>query len=88
MVAIASRRERVYKRAGEPSVLFCGRGAAALLDNAVVLARPYVNYACRDERLHDSGALRDEVGRAALFGRLRGVASLNILPLNALVRVM
>ena len=37
-------------------------------------------------RLHDSGALRDEVGKAALFGRLRGGASPNILPLNALVQ--
>ena len=49
VVATVSRRERVYKRAGEPSVLLSGRGAAALLDNAVVLARPYVNYACRDD---------------------------------------
>ena len=52
VVATASRRERVYKQAGEPSVLFCGRGAGALLDNAVAPARPHVNYACRDERPH------------------------------------
>ena len=62
MVAIASRRERVYKRAGEPSVLLSGRGAQVLQVVAVAFMR-----------LHDSGALRDEVGRAVLFGRLRGV---------------
>ena len=67
MVATVSRRERVYKRAGEPSVLFRGRGAQALQVVAVAFMR-----------LHDSGALRDE---AVLFGRLRGIASLNILPL-------
>ena len=49
MVAIASRRERVYKRAGEPSVLLSGRGAQALQVFAVAFMR-----------LHDSGALRDE----------------------------
>ena len=26
LVATASRRERVYKRTGEPSVTFCGKG--------------------------------------------------------------
>ena len=32
-------------------MLLSGRGAAALLDNAVAPARPHVNYACRDEML-------------------------------------
>ena len=49
VVATASRRERVYKRAGEPSVLLSGRGAQALHVVAVAFMR-----------LHDSGALRDE----------------------------
>ena len=47
-----SRWERAFERIG---------GAAALLDNAVAPARLYVNYDCRDERLYDSGALRDEL---------------------------
>ena len=51
-------------------MFFRGRGAQALQVVAVAFMR-----------LHDSGALRDEVGRAVLFGRLRGIASLNILPL-------
>ena len=32
-------------------------GAAALLDNAVVLARQHVNYACRDERPHPNSGV-------------------------------
>ena len=48
-------------------MLFCGTGAQALQVFAVAFMR-----------LHDSGALRDE---AVLFGRLRGIASPNILPL-------
>ena len=46
-------------------MLFRGRGAAALLDNAVVLARPHVNYACRDERRAPLYA--DMYGQQALF---------------------
>ena len=40
---------RACKPLADGSVLLSVRGAAALLDNAVVLARPYVNYACRDD---------------------------------------
>ena len=51
MVATESAlRGRACKPLADGSVLFCGGGAAALLDDAVALAR-----------LHDSGALRDEV---------------------------
>ena len=48
VVATVSRREGVYNRAGEPSVPFWDRGAAALLDNEVAFTRPHVNYACCD----------------------------------------
>ena len=47
---------------------FCGGGAQALQVVAVAFMR-----------LHDSGALRDEGGKAVLFVRLRGVVSPNIL---------
>ena len=60
---------RACKPLADGSVLFCGGGAQALQVFAVAFMR-----------LHDSGALRDEGGRAVLFGRLRGVASPNILP--------
>ena len=43
---------RACKPLADGSVLLSGRGAAALLDNAVALARQHVNYACRDERPH------------------------------------
>ena len=69
MVATESAlKGRACKPLADGSVLFCGGGAQALQVFAVAFMR-----------LHDSGALRDEVGRAVLFGRLRGVAPLNIL---------
>ena len=40
---------RACKPLADGSVLLSGRGAAALLDNAVKLAWPHVNYACRDD---------------------------------------
>ena len=46
---------RACKPLADGSVLFCGGGAAALLDNAVAFTRPHVNYACRDERPYPNG---------------------------------
>ena len=44
-----SRREGVYNRAGEPSVPFWDRGAAALFVVAVVFTRLHDYSACCDE---------------------------------------
>ena len=52
VVATVSRREGVYNRAGEPSVPFWDRGAAALLVVAVAFTR-----------LHDYDACCDAVGQ-------------------------
>ena len=71
MVATESAlKGRACKPLADGSVLLSGRGAQALQVFAVAFMR-----------LHDSGALCDEGGKAVLFGRLRGVASPNILPL-------